>query len=141
MRVLSFRELHWHHSPDGASLKDAVRPAPHPDRAGLLAYLRSGWCFAARPLVVPDYLRPEREMVSTSHWYTDGEWIWPTDLIYYVEEYHAELPAEFAARMASFGWSCPQLSQGEKCSVADWWVRWRETGGAERGAAPGRPRD
>jgi hypothetical protein len=80
-------------------------------------------------------------MVSTSHWDTDGEWIWPTDLIYYVEEYHAELPAEFVARMASFGWSCPQLSHNEQCRVAEWWVRWREMGEAERVAAPDRPRD
>ena len=126
VKVFAFRELSWHDAPDGVSLKDAVRPAPHPDRAGILAYLRSGKWFAVRPLVVPDYFQPERDMVSDSHWYTDGEWIWPTDLIYYVAEYHVELPSEWVARMASLGWTCPSLSSEQLRLVREWWCRRRE---------------
>jgi hypothetical protein len=125
LKVFAFRELSWHDA-GGVSLKDAVRPAPHPDRAGILAYLRSGRWFAVRPLVVPDYFRPERGWVSNSHWYTDGEWIWPTDLIYYVAEYHVELPPERVDRMASLGWACPPLSGEQVRRVGEWWHRWQE---------------
>lgn len=132
MQILAFRELSWHETPDGASLREAVRAEPHPDEGRVAAYLRGGVAFAVRPMVVGDFLRPEREMVSMSHWYTDGVWIWPTDLVYYVEEHHAELPREFLAYMASVGWAGPRLSREQIALVAEWFFarRTRETGPA-----------
>jgi hypothetical protein len=38
---------------------------------------------------------------------TDGDFVWPDVLAYYVEKYGVELPPIFEARMASLGWSAP----------------------------------
>ncbi len=122
VKTVGFRELHWHQAPAGASLREAVRVRTHPNAGRVVAYLHGGTLLAARPMVVGDFLRPERELVSTSHWYTDGVWVWPTDLVYYVEKYHAELPAEFVSHMESAGWVCPQLSREHVTRVFEWWA-------------------
>jgi hypothetical protein len=134
MKVLGFCDVPWHDSPGGLSLKEAVRPAPHPHQAGILAYLRAGRWFAVRPMVVEDVLQPERGLVSDSHWYTDGVWIWATDVIYYVERYHIELPTDFVTHMAAKGWSCPPVAPDGVLRIAKWWQQRREGEKAEPGA-------
>ena len=121
MKVLGFRELDYHHAPAGPSLRKAVRGQPHPQEPRILTYLRSGVCFAVCPMVVGDCLDPKRDMVSTAHCYTDGEWVWRGDVAWYVQEHHAELPAEFINRMESLGWSVPALPQGRISEVETWW--------------------
>lgn len=141
MRVFGYRELHWHYAPDGPSLRESIRGKPHPDQARIAAYLGAGMVLAVRPMVVGDFLKPERQMVSTSHWHTDGNWIWATDVVYYVEEYHAELPDEFVGRMASLGWSCPTLSREQVGQIAEWWVHWLEQTKAEQSDPADRARE
>ena len=38
---------------------------------------------------------------------TDGKWIWPSSLAYYVETYDLGLPADFLEDMANNDWSVP----------------------------------
>jgi hypothetical protein len=44
---------------------------------------------------------------------TDGTWVWPSDLAFYVERYHVELPTDFVEHVRSCGWNPPQLSDDE----------------------------
>jgi hypothetical protein len=123
MNLVGFRELRWHNLPNGLSIHEATRPLPHPDEERIGAYLRAGKVFSIRPMVVPDFLMPERTMASASNWHTDGEWIWPTDLVYYVVNYHTDLPLDFVKRMASTDWLCPTLTQDQLGRVVEWWLR------------------
>jgi hypothetical protein len=38
---------------------------------------------------------------------TDGDFVWPDVLAYYVEKYGVELPPIFEAHMAAAGWTAP----------------------------------
>jgi len=44
---------------------------------------------------------------------TDGVWVWPGDLPYYVRRSGVEVPAEMLAHMAKRGWTAPPLTQEE----------------------------
>jgi hypothetical protein len=57
-------------------------------------YLSSGHVFAVSPVRAPDLLNPQ-EKLSSLRYFTDGEWVWPSDLVYYVDTYRAELPKDF----------------------------------------------
>ncbi len=45
------------------------------------------------------------------HILTDGEWEWPGDLPYYLEEYHVSLEREFLDRVRGNGYRVPFLSE------------------------------
>jgi hypothetical protein len=38
---------------------------------------------------------------------TDGLYVWPMELAYYVQKYHVRLPQHFLERMASLNWKPP----------------------------------
>src|SRR5262249_54299803 len=42
---------------------------------------------------------------------TDGEWIWPNDLRYYVRVYHCQIPEEFVLHMLSHNWFVPHSDE------------------------------
>lgn len=54
-------------------------------------------------------LLDETEGIGQYQVRTDGEWVWPSTLAYYVAKYHVALPEEFLAHMASRGWQAPEL--------------------------------
>src|SRR6266550_8203775 len=83
-RVGFFRELK-HGDPDGPVLAEAVRNEPGPDERDLVAYLRGATVLAGAPGLADDALDTSKTQVSPFHICTDGTWMWPLDLAYYVE--------------------------------------------------------
>ena len=71
-------------------------------------------------------LDPSKAKVTPSHVMTDGIWVWPYDLAYYVEAYHILLPEEFVAHVRSVGWiprpvpdeESPRLAQAFREALA-----------------------
>jgi hypothetical protein len=47
--------------------------------------------------------------LSTSS--TDGRWVWPRDLAYYVREYHVRLPPEFVEHICESGRKAPEFTR------------------------------
>jgi hypothetical protein len=105
-----FRELR-HGMPDGPSLHDAVGTLPADLHDRVWRYLESGAVLVASSGIVDDVLDPDRQAVATPDMMTDGTWLWPRDLAYYVANHQVGLPAEFLATMESNGWRAPELSQ------------------------------
>lgn len=50
---------------------------------------------------------------------TDGVWLWPGELPYYVAAHGVDLPAEFVDRMRQSGWAIPPMSEAEECKLCD----------------------
>lgn len=71
-------------------------------------YLRQGYVLAACGSVVKDIVTPENGIVGTPDDVTDGVWLWPADLVYYVENYDLILDEAFVKHMAEQGWSVPE---------------------------------
>lgn len=111
-----FAELR-HGRPDGPSLRAAVRPTGDPSEDQLVSYLRSGPTLATTGQMASDVLAGDDVPVAPLAVLTDGAWIWPADLAYYVERYHVRLPEEFVQHAAARGWTPPALTHEELVAV------------------------
>ncbi|MGZ4654788.1 hypothetical protein [Oryzihumus sp.] len=80
----------------GPDLRAALAdPLPESDRADLVRYLLTAHVLAATSSRVIDVLNPELGEVSGENIRTDGEYLWPEDLAYYVQTYGARPPQAF----------------------------------------------
>jgi hypothetical protein len=115
-----FRELR-HGDADGPSLKESIRPQPHPDTASMIAYLQGGHVIATTGARVHDALDPSKKYIAVLGVATDGAWIWSTDLSYYVATYNVILPDEFIDHMQRLRWQAPTFTEAqvsELCKLA-----------------------
>ncbi|HEY1370396.1 MAG TPA: hypothetical protein VGF23_24920 [Gaiellaceae bacterium] len=111
-----FRELR-HGNPDGPSLAEGRDALPPDERDRIAGYLRDGEVLATTGQRVGDALDPERTDVAELAILTDGDWVWPADLAYYVATYGVELPAAFVDAMRARSWQLPALSEDELVAV------------------------
>jgi hypothetical protein len=107
-----FRELP-HGDAQGPSLREDVGKGDFEVRDQVAIYLAGGAILAATGERVFDVLKAEREDVGALALQTDGRWVWPADLTYYVAEYNVLLPVAFVDWMRSSGWVAPRLSVDE----------------------------
>lgn len=88
-----FRELP-HGDPDGPSLHSSRRNEAEEDEEALTTYLAKGSTYIISPGPVWDVVDGSGP-IGTATILTDGEWIWPSDLFYYLGKYHVLLDPEF----------------------------------------------
>lgn len=117
VRVGFFRELD-HGRPDGPSIHDSIG-RKDPDEANIFRYLIEGETLAATGSMVDDYFDKRKTRISPLEIATDGRWVWPRDLAYYVANYHVCLPPEFIGYMRDCGWEVPRLTKEEMESVEE----------------------
>jgi hypothetical protein len=110
-----FSELR-HGRSDGPSLRASLHPEGSQEEVHLVRYLRSASVLAANG-PVSDVLSgdPLPDALSVM---TDGTWMWPSDLAFYVERYHAELPTDFVDHARQSNWNPRQLSDEELIALA-----------------------
>lgn len=73
----------------------------------IVKYLQSGIVLAACGSVVEDIINPQNGIIGTPDDLTDGTWMWPADLSYYVERYDLKLDEEFLDHMSKNSWKVP----------------------------------
>jgi hypothetical protein len=108
-RIGFFRELR-HGDPAGPSLREGrgkLRPA---STTQVVRYLMTAPALAVTGALVDDALDPARKGVASLEIATDGVWVWPRDLAYYVREYGVDVPAEFTAVVEERAGEPPVLS-------------------------------
>lgn len=106
-----FRELR-HGDLSGPSLEDDKDQLPIDKRKDAARYLRAGACLAVTGQNTMDWFAP-LHVAGPLAVYTDGVWVWPGDLAYYVERYGVAVPAEMLAWMEAQAFECPTLSHDE----------------------------
>lgn len=106
IRVGFFRELP-HGDPEGPSLKNFAAAIPLQQNDRIVSYLRSGALFIALPGLSRDVLSNEHPIIGSLALWTDGIFLWPSDLSYYVEKYSVGLPREFIKHMEDNAWTVP----------------------------------
>jgi hypothetical protein len=90
------------------ALAEAIGAAPHPREREIVAYLRGSPNHHAIGKVVRDGLDPASDVFLYPGGNTDGVYLWPMELAYYVEKYHVRPPEPFVRRMESLDWTPPR---------------------------------
>lgn len=112
-----FRELP-HGVPDGVSLREAVgQGGPAEQEEKLLEYLWGNTVLAATGAMADDVLDPAAKAVARLELVTDGAWVWPRDLAYYVERYHVAVPLPFVLHIELRNWVQPELMPDQLLEV------------------------
>ena len=96
IKIGFFRDLD-HGDISDFALEDRTADAAAPDEERLANYLASGHLYresteTARDMLADD---PDDAPIGPAHLLTDGRYVWPADLAYYVRRYHVRLPPAF----------------------------------------------
>ena len=67
------------------------------------------------PGVTKDVIDETAGSAGTGSACTDGKWLWPDDLSYYVRKYNISIPADFLETMEENNWENP----GGKMDLSD----------------------
>ncbi len=93
----------------GPSLKSAIADTPQEHEGKIIKYLKSGVSVAAAACIAVDELATGQKSIGPLVAFTDGVWHWHSDLVYYVEHYHARIPPEFVGHMKANNWTIPPV--------------------------------
>ncbi len=77
------------------------------DECKIVGYLESGIDSGAVMMIEHDVLADPSKAIGEVLLKSDGVWIWPLSLAYYVKEYHLALPSEFIEHMENNSWCIP----------------------------------
>lgn len=114
MRFFGFFTEQAHAGGSPVSIYPRLTDAPSEEVTQTVAYLRSGAALMYSDRLVRDVIDAAHPIIGTLEILTDGDWIWPSDLAYYVERHGLRVPDEFLARMRSYDWRCPTVSDDER---------------------------
>jgi len=95
-----------------STLESLRRAEADPKEARILAYLGAGAACGVVPMLEEDLVEKPSTPIGVPELVTDGEYVWPTTLCYYVKKYHIALPDEFVRHMRANGWKVPQGIDG-----------------------------
>ncbi|MEV4433419.1 hypothetical protein [Streptomyces sp. NPDC049585] len=84
-----------------------------PDSAELAGYLRAGHVLFASMGCVEDVLGSGESVLGGGSLLTDGEWVWPGVLAFYVDRYRFPLPEAFVVHVRAAGYRVPVVA-GER---------------------------
>ena len=90
-------------------LTELKRLGPCFEEEKALAYMKAGSEFLLIAGVFEDVLDSQRPIVGAPHVMTDGVWAWSAELIYYLQNYHIQLPEEFLQHMLNNNWIVPEV--------------------------------
>lgn len=106
-RVGFFSDLRYG-EPSERRIADCVRDICTEDQGKYSVYLSSGRMIIASPGFSRDIFSPDK-IIGPLSMLTDGVYIWPSDLAYYVRSYNVQLPEHFIAHGDELGWMIPEF--------------------------------
>lgn len=110
-----------HGEANDPSIRDIINALDQIDEIdNICSYLDDG-----KPIVVccgtsQDVINPEKGIAGIPSVLTDGVWVWPGDLSYYVRNYHIGIDHDFLNHMRENNWSIsfnPDNIENEHVSV------------------------
>lgn len=73
--------------------------AAYPDADKIASYVESGVMCVGSPGAVSDVISGEEATIGSGSLLTDGIYVWPDDLPYYIRNYRLLLPDDFIAHV------------------------------------------
>ena len=84
--------------------------------AGLCLYLEKGATLVASPGIRRSFI-DQKEIAGSSSIRTDGLWIWPSTLPYYLRKAKPPLPDEFRKRVKGYNYVPPTIDAATLASI------------------------
>ena len=103
LKAVGFYKEMPHGMDSQLSIKDFIHKEKE-DTEKISDYLLHGVEIIVSPGTVNDLLDESKGIAGITSLFTDGEWIWPGDLAYYVREYKLQLPKDFIDTMNNNSW-------------------------------------
>ncbi|MDX2730990.1 hypothetical protein [Streptomyces sp. PA03-2a] len=116
---LGFFKEFPHGDVEGPSLLECVAKGDVRIQALIADYLEGGAMLAVTAQRVLDVLSDERRDAGPLAIMTDGVWMWPADLAYYVRRYNIALPEDFISHARSLNWVAPDLSPADLLAIEE----------------------
>ena len=86
------------------SILDSIGKANPEEIDNICTYLNAGIVLITCCGTSTDVIKPENGIAGTPSVMTDGTWVWPGDLNYYVKNYQLALNPEFITDMREHKW-------------------------------------
>jgi hypothetical protein len=97
-----------------------VLDQPQDDQRNISRYLLSGSrVLSMRGRSVTDPLSTERSGLNDPDLVTDGVWVWPSVIGYFVYKYNLAVPGEFVDRMRQAQWDPPKPTPEQRRAVLE----------------------
>lgn len=119
VRNLGFFKEFPHGDVEGPSLVECVAKGDTRIQGLIADYLEGGATLATTAQRVFDVMSKERCDAGPLAIITDGTWMWPADLAYYVRRYNISLPETFIDHARSLDWVAPDLSPADLLSIEE----------------------
>lgn len=106
-----FREM-LHGEATDPSIKEYINKLTcnSEEKSKIIDYLHDGILLTACCGTSDDIIHPENGVAGVPSFYTDGKWVWPGDLVYYVNRYNLALDLVFLEDMRANQWKVPKKS-------------------------------
>jgi hypothetical protein len=101
------------------SMDDHAGDVGESERGRIADYLAGGHPVVMSPALADDALDPGRKAVAEVGILTDGVWLWPAELAYYVRVHGLAPSPEHIRHMEDNGWRVPDLSRERLVEIAD----------------------
>ncbi|MBD5394301.1 MAG: hypothetical protein HDR71_08510 [Lachnospiraceae bacterium] len=92
------------------SILQFIRERGEIDEDKIYQYLEKGIVLMACGGIVKDIINPDNGIAGCPDILTDGIWVWPGDLAYYVKRYHLELDKNFIQTMRDNNWHIKDIT-------------------------------
>lgn len=115
-----FDELGLKIGAKGTKLVDNIGAPPSAEIGQITSYLTNGWiCVEAFGQDELDVLASRPVVVGAMRILTDGLWVWPNVVAYYVEHHGLSVPLELVERMRENNWEVPEVGDAAFDAIVD----------------------
>lgn len=93
-----------HGDKNDPSILQFIRDEGDLEESRICQYLKEGTVVIACGGIVKDIVNADNGIAGCPNMLTDGIWLWPGDLAYYVKRYHLKLNKDFIKSMRDNNW-------------------------------------
>ena len=111
LQRLGFYNEMPHGDKNDPSILKSVREGGELEEEKIINYLKGGMVLVACGGVTKDVINPDNGISGCPDMLTDGIWLWPGDLAYYVKKYHLELDKNFIKTMMNNNWQVKEIPE------------------------------
>lgn len=109
MRQGFFKEMSYSEE-DDPSIFDFIQKDEEPEKTEICQYLEEGSVLVACGGIVQDVINPQNGVAGCPDMVTDGIWMWPGDLSYYVKKYNLKFDEKIIQTMRENNWHVKKLA-------------------------------